>query len=133
MEGLNYAVKLARGFNAELLLLHALHIYHYETPVVVYTLPELNRFAREGAEERMRELVHDTNFGDVKFETVIKLGRQTGSSARTICHYAKKTSADLIVARLMAAPGSRTFLLGVWPRRSPAVRRLRCWSCRLAR
>ena len=34
VEGLNYAVKLARGFNAELLLLHALHIYHYETPVV---------------------------------------------------------------------------------------------------
>ena len=112
VEGLNYAVKLARGFNAELLLLHALHIYHYETPVVVYTVPELNRFAREGVEERMQELVHDTNFGDVKFGTVIKLGRQTGSSARTICHYAEKTSADLIVTSTHGRTGLPHVLIG---------------------
>ena len=112
MEGLNYALKLARAFDANLSLFHALHVYHYSTPVVVYTVPELNRFAREGAEERMRELVRGTNFGDVKFETVIKVGRQTGSSARTICHYAERTSADLIVTCTHGRTGLPHVLIG---------------------
>jgi nucleotide-binding universal stress UspA family protein len=111
-EALNYAVNLARGFDAELFLLHALNIYHYETPVVVYTVPELNRFAREGAEEHMRELVRITNFGDVKFETVIRMGRQTGSAARTICHYAENNSADLIVTSTHGRTGLPHVLIG---------------------
>jgi nucleotide-binding universal stress UspA family protein len=112
VEGLTYALKLARGFGAELLLLHALHIYHYSTPVVVYTVAELNRFAREGAKERMRELARGTNFGGVKVETVIKMGRQTGSSARTICHYAEKISADLIVTSTHGRTGLPHVLIG---------------------
>jgi nucleotide-binding universal stress UspA family protein len=111
-EGLDYALKLARAFGAELSLLHALHIYHYDTPVVVYTVGELNRFAREGAEERMAELVRSTNFGDVEFETLIKMGRQTGSAARTICHYAERTSADLIVTCTHGRTGLPHVLIG---------------------
>jgi universal stress protein A len=109
---LNYALKLAPAFGAELLLLHALHVYHYGTPVVVYTVAELNRFTREGAEERMHDLLRDTDFGDVKFETVIRMGRQTGSPAPDICHYAERTSSDLVVTCTHGRTGLPHVLIG---------------------
>jgi len=110
IKGLNYAVKLARGFGATLTLLHVVRRESYVTPegVVVYAEPELTQRARVAAKERMRALVGITDFDGLEFKTAIRVG----FPEEEICNYAQKNSMELIVTATHGRTGLRHALLG---------------------
>ena len=110
IKGLNYAVKLARGFAATLTLLHVVSRQRFLTPkgALVYAEAELTQRARVAAKERMRALVGITDFDGVEFKTAIRVG----FPEEEICNYAQKNSMDLIVTATHGRTGLRHALLG---------------------
>ena len=108
VQGLHYAVGLAQLFGAELTVLNVVQLHHDLPPIVVYTHSELSRWAREVAQAHMADLVSTTDFGEVKYETAIKMG----SPAQKICRYAQQTGADLIVTATHGRTGLRHVLMG---------------------
>ena len=82
--GLHYAIDLAKVFKAKLTLINVSQLHHDLPPVVIYSDAALNRWAAEVAEAHMADLVKETDFEGVEFETVHK----NGSPARKICRYA---------------------------------------------
>jgi len=73
-QGLRYAVDLAQSFGAKLTLLNIVQIHHDLPPSTIFTEGKLGRWAREVAESHMADLVRETDFQKVKFETAVKLG-----------------------------------------------------------
>ena len=107
-QGLRYAIRFALWFGAQISLLNAVQLHHDLPPVVIYSASKLGRWAREIAAAHMAELVSQTNFGAVKFETAIKMG----SPAQKVCRYARKAGADLILTASHGRTGLRRILIG---------------------
>lgn len=106
--GLHYAIDLAQLFKARLSLINVTQLHHDLPPVVIYSDAALNRWASEVAEAHMADLVRETDFDGVKFETVHK----SGSPARKVCRYAVKEGADLIVTSTHGRTGLAHALIG---------------------
>ncbi|MDQ3414259.1 MAG: universal stress protein [Verrucomicrobiota bacterium] len=106
--GLHYAIDLAKVFKAKLTLINVSQLHHDLPPVVIYSDAALNRWAAEVAEAHMADLVKETDFEGVEFETVHK----NGSPARKICRYAVKEGADLIVSSTHGRTGISHALIG---------------------
>ena len=106
--GLHYAIDLAKLFKAGLSLINVSQLHHDLPPVVIYSDAALNRWAAEVAEAHMADLVRETDFEGVKFETVHK----NGSPARKVCRYAVKEAADLIVTSTHGRTGLSHTLIG---------------------
>ena len=106
--GLHYAIDLAKLFKAELSLINVTQLHHDLPPTVIYSKDALKRWAGEVAEAHMAELVAQTDFKGVKFETVHKYG----SPAQKVCRYAIKEGADLIVASTHGRTGLSHALIG---------------------
>lgn len=106
--GLEYAIGLAKLFGAKLSLLNVIQLHHDLPPVVIYSPPRINRWAREVAEAHMTDLVRATDFGGVKYETEIKFG----SPAQKICRFAVQEGADLILTSTHGRTGLRHALIG---------------------
>ena len=106
--GLHYAIDLAKLFKARLSLINVTQLHHDLPPSVIYSDTALNRWAAEVAEAHMADLVRETDFEGVKFETVHK----SGSPARKVCRYAVKEGADLIVTSTHGRTGFSHALIG---------------------
>ncbi len=106
--GLHYAIDLAQLFKASLSLINVTQLHHDLPPVVIYSDAALNRWATEVAESHLADLVKETDFEGVKFETVHK----SGSPARKVCRYAVKEGADLIVTSTHGRSGLSHVLIG---------------------
>lgn len=106
--GLRYAIDLAKLFKARLSLINVTQLHHDLPSAVIYSDTALNRWAAEVAEAHLVDLVNETDFEGVKFETVHK----SGSPARKVCRHAAKEGADLIVTSTHGRTGLSHALIG---------------------
>jgi nucleotide-binding universal stress UspA family protein len=110
MKGLAYAKKLAKEFDASLVLFHSVHFQYYITSdeYARYDLPLLMQQAEEIARKRMRDLVGKTNWKGIKVESSLQIGH----AGYQVCGHARNYSADLIVTSTHGITGLKHILLG---------------------
>ncbi|HVG04402.1 MAG TPA: universal stress protein, partial [Burkholderiaceae bacterium] len=124
-EALCTSIAFAQKFDARLVLLHALvapivsAAAGYAVPSLDVTLEQL----RSSAEEQMRVLMQKVDFNGVAHETQIA----TGFPGETICSYADRCGADLIIMSSQGRTGLMHVLIGsvaehvVWHALSPVL------------
>ena len=110
MRGLDYARALAERFGSTLTLVHSVHLDYYvaSEEYARYDFPLLLRQAETAARDQMRALVRETNWGDIKIETVL----EAGHPGEEICARAKDHRADLIVTSTHGRTGLRHVFMG---------------------
>jgi nucleotide-binding universal stress UspA family protein len=110
LKGLAYAKAFARKFNAELVLINSVHVQYYLTSdeYARYDLPLLMQQAEEASREKMRELVHKTDWEGLKVQSLL----QVGHPGDQICAQAHSQHADLIVTSTHGTTGFKHVLLG---------------------
>ncbi len=108
--GLQYAIRLADKFAAKIFLLHVADLgYVYAADgTVIYDIPRLEESAKESAELQMQQFVRRTHFGDVKFETAVRVGHPVDG----ICDFAQDEKIDLIIASTHGRTGLPHMLMG---------------------
>lgn len=107
---LSYALSFARPWNAEIVLLHTVHILPLIPPERYASFdhtPSLGAIER-AAKRQMRKLVSKTDFGGVPHQTDIQVGRP----AEQICQYAADRGIDLIIASTRGNTGLAHVLIG---------------------
>lgn len=110
LKGLAYAKKLAKEFDASLVLLHSVHFQYYITSDEYsrYDLPLLMQQAEKIAQKQMRDLVRKTDWEGIKVESSLQIGH----AGDQVCGHAKNYGADLIVTSTHGTTGLKHILLG---------------------
>jgi len=110
------AIRLARRYEAEVHVLHVLHIQHsfVEGPLPsAYagsgSMPELFREAQQDAEQHLEEMVQAVDAPDVHLKPVLSPG---AAAAPVILEYAEEEGMDLIVMGTHGRRAVERFLLG---------------------
>ena len=124
-ETLRRAIAFAQQFDARLVLLHAVSapVVPAAAPYAVASLDVPLEQARGTAEAEMQALVQRTAFNGVAYETQIA----TGFPGETICSYADRAGADLIIMSTHGRTGLAHVLIGsvaehvVWHALSPVL------------
>jgi len=93
-EALRRAIELAKKFDAEVHLLHISEpsVYFGTGTVAIPPLAELEDEVKKGALRRLKAQVEQFNF-----RIMVHMKESVGDPSRSICKFAKKLSADLIV------------------------------------
>lgn len=109
-QALTHAVALAKQFGSKVTLLHSVYPHYYATnsDYTVYDLPVLMESLREGAEKQMQDLVRQTAFSGVPFESQVTVG----FPSETILQVAADAGADLIVSSTHGRTGLKRALIG---------------------
>lgn len=109
-QALTHAIALAKQFGSKVTLLHSVYPHYYATNpgYTVYDLPVLMESLREGAEKQMQDLVRQTAFSGVPFESKITVG----FPSETILQFAADAGADLIVSSTHGRTGLKRALIG---------------------
>jgi len=110
MIGLAYAKKLAKEFDASLVLLHSVHLQYYVTndEYAAYDFPLVMQRVERAARGQMRDLVRQTDWEGIKVKTSLQIGH----GGDQICARAKDFGADLIVTSSHGTTGLKHILLG---------------------
>ncbi len=110
MKGLDYAVALARHFDAELVLLNSVAIQYYVTSdeYARYDYPQLLQVSERVAREQMDKLVRKLAAEDVHVESLVEVGH----AGLEICAAAEAQRANLIVTSTHGTTGLKHVLLG---------------------
>lgn len=110
LEGLKYAIEFADRFAAKIVVLTAVYFGQAYTAdgFAMYDLSALEEAARKNAERQMRSFVRRAKFGQVKFETVVKVG----TPADQICAFAEEQQIDLIITSTHGRTGFSHVLMG---------------------
>ena len=109
-DGLNYALWLARAWEAQLVVMHSVQIQPFIAPnrfddyVQTPSLAAIERAAKG----QMREFIKQTDFGDVQYQTVMR----AGNPGQQICQFANDRAIDLIVTSTHGHTGLTHVLLG---------------------
>ena len=95
LDGLKYAIQFADQFAAKLFILNAVYLGKPYTSdgFAMYDLSALEREERKNAEQQMLRFVRQANFGRVRFETAIRVGKPVDH----ITAFAKEQGVDLII------------------------------------
>lgn len=109
-DALQYAIALAKRFEARITLLHCIHPHYYTTSdeYAAYDLPRLMDSLNESAKIEMKRLVQETAFAGVPFRTEIIVG----APGREIADFAAKKSSDLIVTSTQGRTGLKRAWIG---------------------
>jgi len=93
-EALRRAIELAKKFNAEVHLLHISEpsVYFATETVAIPPLAEFEDEAKKGALRRLKAQVEQFHF-----KIMVHMKESIGDPSRSICKFAKKLPADLIV------------------------------------
>lgn len=107
---LEYAIEFATGVSARLILLHVMHLDGAlsKDGYAVYRNPDIRQSARREAARHMEAFVQAADFGEVKFETLLKIGHPISE----ICAVAEECEADLIITATHGRTGFRHLLIG---------------------
>jgi nucleotide-binding universal stress UspA family protein len=110
LDALKYAIQFAESFAAEIVVLHAVYLgYIYSNDgCQLYELGALEAAGRRNAEGQMREFVSAANFGQVRYETSIRVGLPVDE----ICAFAKREDVDLIITSTHGRTGFKHVLIG---------------------
>jgi len=110
MLGLEYARKLAKKFDASLLILHSLHLQYFVTndEYARYDLPLLMQQMERSARQQLRNLVQKTDWAGVR----VRSSLESGHVGEQICRRAKESGADLIVISTRGTTGLKHLMLG---------------------
>ena len=122
MIGLAYAKKLAKEFDASLVLLHSVHLQYYvnerQREDAFRHFPLVMQRVERAARGQMRDLVRQTDWGGIKVKTSLQIGH-VGDQ---ICAGAKDYGADLLVTSSHGTTGLKQILLGKHRRVCSATR-----------
>jgi len=111
-QALMHAVRVARDYQAELHVLHAIVLYEEDPHDPAHHLPDPERIRailEELAEKRMGSLVGDKDIPDLVLKLV---QRRDISAAPPILEYAEEEEVDLIVMGTHGRRGVRKWLMG---------------------
>ena len=109
MAGLDYALRFAQGWGAELVLLNCVPL-----PLPVYgeyggrVLPLMDDYAQDAAKEEMEELVGELQSRGFSVAGATELG----APAQKICDYAHDHDVDLIIASTHGSTGLKHAFVG---------------------
>ena len=109
-KSLAYATRLAKGFNATLILLHSVALRYYMTSDEYgrYDFSLLMQQAEQAAQKQMRDLVAKTKEEGVTVESSLQIGH----AGQQICARAAILHADIIVTSTHGHTGLQHVLLG---------------------
>jgi nucleotide-binding universal stress UspA family protein len=107
---LQYAVRLAKRFDAQLTLMNVIHPNYFVTngDYIALDYPSLLVEVRRAAKHDLASLVKETAFQGVPFRALI----DEGHPGDRIVDYAEKCGADLIVSATHGRTGLRHALIG---------------------
>jgi nucleotide-binding universal stress UspA family protein len=110
MKGLEYAKRLAKEFDATLILLHSVALQYYvaSEDYARYDFPLLLEQSEKAAQKQLRELIAKVEQDGVKAE----LSLQIGHAGQQICARADVEQADIIVTSTHGYTGLKHVLLG---------------------
>lgn len=111
-QALLHAVRMARDYNAELHVLHAIVLYEEDPHDPAHHFPDPERIRKileDLAEERMGTLVREKQIPDLVLKLV---QRRDISAAPPILEYAQEEGIDLIVMGTHGRRGVRKWLMG---------------------
>ncbi len=108
--GLDFAIAFARTWQAELILVHAVHVQPIITPehMAAYERTPPLGVVERAARMAMRKLVRRVDFGEVAYKTAI----QVGHPAQQICQVAEDYGVDLIISSTHGHSGFTHVLIG---------------------
>ncbi len=107
---LEYAIEFARGTPARLVILHVIDLGDAlrKDGYGVYRNSDIRQSARREANRQMEAFLQPAEFGEVKFETLLKIGHPVSE----ICAVAEENNADLIITATHGHSGFRHLLIG---------------------
>lgn len=105
-KALNFAVRFARQFGARLVLLHVAP--SYADPYFVTEFGPLQTDVVRASEDRLQTLARDVVPGDLKVQSLVRLGRP----ATTIVNTAHELGIDLIIISTHGYTGIRHVVFG---------------------
>lgn len=110
LEGLKYAIQFADQFAARLFILNVVYLGEPYTAdgLAMYDLSALEKEERKIADQEMQRFLRQLKFGNVKFETAIKLGRRVDRTTA----FAKEKGIDLIITSTHGWSGFKHVLMG---------------------
>jgi nucleotide-binding universal stress UspA family protein len=109
-EALEYAIAHARQTADRLIILNAIHLSDElgTEGLGVYRLADFRQTARWDAGREINQFLGAANFGEVSFETVIRIGKP----ADEICAVAEKRAVDLIITGTHGRTGLKHLVMG---------------------
>jgi universal stress protein A len=109
-QGLDYAIDLAKLFQAELSVVHVLNVLpHSPTdPNISFEVPEFERIMHKESEEKLKEIVKTRVPAAIKADAVIG----HGNAAKEIVRIAEEGKADLIVIATQGHTGWHHLVMG---------------------
>jgi universal stress protein A len=110
LAGLEFAVRFASHWDAQLVLFHAVPIHAF-VPYGDYggrELPDITGYAQDVAKQEMKELISRLRTRGIKIEAAVELG----SEAQEICDYARQHDVDLIITSTHGSTGLKHVLIG---------------------
>lgn len=110
MKSLAYAKRLAKEFDAKLILLHSVALQYYITSdeYARYDFPLLMKQSEQAAQKQMRTLIEKTELEGLKVESSLQIGH----AGQQICARAEAEQADIIVTSTHGHTGLKHALLG---------------------
>lgn len=110
MKSLAHAKRLAKEFNATLILLHSVPLLYYisSDEYARYDFPLLMKQSEQAAQKQMRSLITKTEQEGLKVESSLQIGH----AGQQICARAEAERADIIVTSTHGHTGLNHVLLG---------------------
>lgn len=110
LEALRYAIQFAEAFGTKMIVLHVVDFGYAQSSngYAISDLSKLTEAARQSATAQMSEFVRAANFGQTRFETVIRMG----PPVEEICGFAQEEEVDLIITATHSRTGFRHALIG---------------------
>ncbi len=107
---LDYAIKFATGTSARLIILHVIYLGDTlrKGSYGIYRNSDIRQSARREAARQMEAFVQSAELGEVKFETLLKIGHPVSE----ICAVAEEIVPDLIITATHGHSGFRHLLIG---------------------
>lgn len=109
-QGLDYAIELAKLFQAELSVVHVLNVLPHSAsdPNISFEIPEYERIMHKESADKLKEIVKTRVPAAIKAAAVIG----HGNAAKEIVRIAEEGKADLIVIPTQGHTGWHHLLLG---------------------
>ncbi|MCX6562289.1 MAG: universal stress protein [Candidatus Aminicenantes bacterium] len=109
-QGLDYAIDLAKLFQAELSVVHVLNVLpHSPTDAnISFEIPEFERIMHKESEDKLKEIVKTRVPAAIKADAVIG----HGNAAKEIVRIAEEGKADLIVIATQGHTGWHHLVMG---------------------
>ena len=108
--GVEFAVRFASHWDAQLVLFHAVPIHAF-VPYGDYggrELPDITGYAQDVAKQEMEQLISRLRTRGIKVEAAVELG----SAAQEVCDYAREHDVDLIITSTHGSTGLKHVLIG---------------------